>query len=132
PRTRAIIAIDPFGLVAENAPLEAVARDAGAALIADAACSLGGRNGAGVPGGGYGDVATFSFHPRKIITSGEGGALLTDREDLAAILRGLRNHGQERRGVFSRTATNARLADTAAALGRSQLHRLETMLTERR
>ena len=132
PRTRALVSVDTFGLVAEAAPLEALCREAGIVLVTDAACSLGGHDGEQRPGGGYGVLGTFSFHPRKIITTGEGGAIVCDDDALAVTLRGLRNHGQQERGRFARAGTNARLPEMAAALGSSQLERLDAMLAERR
>jgi perosamine synthetase len=131
PRTRALISIDTLGLVAEAAPLEALCADAGIALIADAACSLGGADSQGRPGGGYGVLATFSFHPRKVITTGEGGAVLCDDDALAGALRTLRHQGMAAPGVFARPGTNARLPELAAAIGSAQMARLDAMLRER-
>lgn len=131
-RTRAIISVDAFGVVAEAAALEALARAAGVLLIGDAACSLGGFDSAGVPGGGYGVIATYSFHPRKAITTGEGGALVCDDDDMASRLRQLRNQGQMGRGEFVRAGTNARMDEISAAIGCTQIARLDAMLTERR
>ncbi|MCG8422974.1 MAG: DegT/DnrJ/EryC1/StrS family aminotransferase [Proteobacteria bacterium] len=133
--TRAMISIDMFGLVAEAGPLQRLAEQAGIVLIDDAACSLGGCDSAGVPGGGYGALATFSFHPRKVITTGEGGAVVCDDADLAAGLRELRNHGQSFAATggrrFARVGTNARLAEVAAAIGCVQLDQLDRMQRER-
>jgi dTDP-4-amino-4,6-dideoxygalactose transaminase len=131
-RTRGVISIDQLGLCAEAAALEAVTREHGVWLLDDAACGLGSTDSAGVPGGGYGRVATLSFHPRKVITTGEGGALLTDDDVLAASLRALRDHGQRRKGELARVGTNGRLGEVAAAIGTAQLDRLEAMLAERR
>jgi perosamine synthetase len=132
PRTRGIISIDQLGLCAEAAALEAIALEHGVWLLDDAACGLGSNDCAGVPGGGYGRVATLSFHPRKVVTTGEGGALLTDDDVLAASLRALRNHGPLRRGELTRVGTNARLGEMAAAVGSAQMDRLDAMLSERR
>lgn len=131
-KSRAIVSIDQFGLVAEHAPLAELAARNGLELIDDAACALGGVSATGVPGGGYGVIATLSFHPRKLVTTGEGGAVLTDDETLARELRALRNHGQSAPGRFERLGTNARLSELAAAIGRAQLERLDTVLAERR
>lgn len=131
-RTRALISVDSLGLVAEVEPLRALCHDAGIALIDDAACALGGSDSQGILGGGYGVLGTFSFHPRKVITTGEGGAIVCDDDDLARRLRALRNHGQETRGRFERAGTNARLPEVAAAMGCVQLERLDAMLDERR
>jgi perosamine synthetase len=131
-RSRAIVSIDQFGLVAEPDPLAELAARNGLDLIDDAACALGGTSAGGVPGGGYGVIATLSFHPRKLVTTGEGGAVLTDDGGLAGELRRLRNHGQSAPGRFERLGTNARLSELAAAIGRVQLERLDAALAERR
>ena len=131
-RTYAVISLDAFGAVAECADLLALRARHGFHLIDDAACSLGGFASDGVAGGGYGDLAVLSFHPRKLITTGEGGAVLCDDAELAAYLRQLRNQGQARRGHFVRLGTNARLSEMAAAIGVSQLQRLPGFLSERR
>lgn len=129
---RALISIDTLGVVAEAAPLEALCREAGIALIADAACSIGGADSQGRPGGGYGALAIHSFHPRKVITTGEGGAVLCDDDGLAEAVRALRHQGQAAPGRFARPGTNARMPELAAALGCVQMERLEAMLRERR
>jgi dTDP-4-amino-4,6-dideoxygalactose transaminase len=129
---RAVVSIDQLGLVAESAPLCAFAAATGQWVLADSACALGGADSRGVPGGGYGRLAILSFHPRKIITTGEGGAVLCDDDDLAGAVRELRNLGQAAPGRFVRAGTNARLSEVAAALGRAQLARLDAHLAERR
>ncbi|MEM9493435.1 MAG: DegT/DnrJ/EryC1/StrS family aminotransferase, partial [Myxococcota bacterium] len=134
PATVALVSVDTFGLVAEAEPLRQLVADAGIALIDDAACSLGGRDSAGVPGGGYGVAGSLSFHPRKVITTGEGGAVVCDDSELAETLRQLRNQGQSfgpdgRR--FARVGSNARLGEMAAAIGCVQLGRLDALLRER-
>jgi perosamine synthetase len=128
-RTRAAIVIDQFGFPARQAEL----RDAleGLVVIEDAACALGSR-GELVPCGGFGAISCLSFHPRKIVTTGEGGACLTDDAALAARLRALRNHGQSAPGVFVAAAGNHRLTDFAAALGAAQLNRLDAEIDARR
>ena len=131
-RPRAIISIDQLGLPAESAPLERVQAASEVPVIADAACGLGGADSTGRPGGGSGRVAILSFHPRKMITTGEGGALLCDDDGLAAALRELRNHGQDAPGSFRRAGTNARLSELAAAVGCAQLARMDEMVAERR
>jgi perosamine synthetase len=128
-RTRAAIVIDQFGFPARQAEL----RDAleGLVVIEDAACALGSR-GEVVPCGGFGVISCLSFHPRKIVTTGEGGACLTDDDALAARLRSLRNHGQSSPGVFVAAAGNQRLTDFAAALGAAQLAGLDAEIDARR
>jgi perosamine synthetase len=108
-------------------------------VIADAAHSLGATRG-GRPVGTLADMTVLSLHPAKIMTTGEGGAVLTDRDDLAERLRRFRNHGistelSERRDwtyAMVELGYNYRLTDIAAALGSSQIRRLDEFLTRRR
>jgi perosamine synthetase len=132
PRPRAVVSIDQLGLPCESEPLARLERAAGVPLVSDAACGLGGADSSGAPGGAGGRIAVLSFHPRKIITTGEGGALLCDDDGLAAELRERRNHGQDGPGSFRRIGTNARLSEVAAAIGSAQLARLDDMVAERR
>jgi perosamine synthetase len=126
--TRAAIVIDQFGNPARAEEI----RDALGALpiIEDAACALGSRfvNG---PCGSLGKVSCLSFHPRKILTTGEGGMCLTDDDDVAEKLRTLRNHGQLS-GEFVVAAGNSRMTEIAAALGLVQLQRLDEIVARRR
>jgi len=126
--TKAAIVIDQFGNPARAAQI----RDALGALpiVEDAACALGSRFTDG-PCGSLGKVSCLSFHPRKILTTGEGGMCLTDDTDLADKLRMLRNHGQLG-GDFVVAAGNSRMTDIAAALGLAQLQRLDEILARRR
>jgi perosamine synthetase len=126
--TRAAIVIDQFG----NPVRAEQIRDALGALpiIEDAACALGSRF-AGGPCGSFGKVSCLSFHPRKILTTGEGGMCLTDDDDVAEKLRMLRNHGQLR-GEFVVAAGNSRMTEIAAALGLAQLQRLDEIVARRR
>lgn len=129
PRTRAVIAIDQFGVPADIPRIRAVARDVD--LVEDAACAIGASLG-GVPCGLLGDVGTYSFHPRKVITTGEGGMLVTRDADRAARLRALRNHGQTSPGVFPSEGPNARLSELHAALGVAQMAKLDAILLRRK
>jgi dTDP-4-amino-4,6-dideoxygalactose transaminase len=128
PATKAAIVIDQFG----NPARAAAIRDALGALpiIEDAACALGSRFASG-PCGSLGKVACLSFHPRKIVTTGEGGMCLTDDDGVADKLRMLRNHGQLR-GEFVVAAGNHRMTEMAAALGLAQLQRLDDIVARRR
>lgn len=129
PRTKAVIAIEQFGNPARHAELLRLA--AGIPLIVDAACSLGSSY-AGAPCGSHGLIACTSFHPRKVITTGEGGACLTDDAQLAARLRTLRNHGQLEPGRFACASGNYRLTELQGAIGSVQLTKLESICTARR
>jgi dTDP-4-amino-4,6-dideoxygalactose transaminase len=127
PRTRAIIAVDLFG---RPAPVEQLP-DA-VPVLEDAAGALGARR-QGRPCGSLGVLGCLSFHPRKIVTTGEGGAVVTDDPELADEIRRLRHHGIEPRGEFeiARPGLNYRLSDILCAVGLSQLARLDELLEAR-
>lgn len=142
PATKAIIPVDYAGHPADYPALRAIADAAPAGevlLIADAAHSLGATLD-GRPVGTLADLTVLSLHPAKILTTGEGGAVLTDRDDLADALRRFRNHGistelGERRDwtyAMVELGYNYRLTDIAAALGSSQIRRLDAFLARRR
>lgn len=128
PLTAAAIVVDQFGCPARVAEAERALPDL--PLIVDAACSLGSHDGE-LPCGRRGVIACLSFHPRKVVTTGEGGMCLTDSDALAERLRVLRNHGQLTPGVFQRGAGNERMSELAGALGSVQLGRLDGMLQAR-
>jgi len=127
-KTSAAIMIDQFG---NPARADEIREGLGALpIIEDAACALGSRFLDG-PCGSLGKISCLSFHPRKIVTTGEGGLCLTDDDDLAEQLRMLRNHGQLR-GEFVVAAGNFRMTEIGAALGLAQLQRLPEILARRR
>jgi perosamine synthetase len=125
PKVAALIAIDQFGVPARHAALGSVP------LIEDAACAIGSTID-GRACGSFGVVSCLSFHPRKVLTTGEGGMCLTDDDAIAARLRTLRNHGQRAAGVFDEASGNHRLTEVAAAIGLVQLSRLDRALGRRR
>lgn len=140
--TRAIVGVDYAGQPADWAALGALARERNLRLVADACHALGASDG-GKPVGSLADVSTFSLHPVKPITSGEGGIATTDDEALATRMRVFRNHGitsdhrqRERTGEFAyemvELGFNYRLTDLQCALGISQLGRLDTFTARRR
>lgn len=134
PRTRAIMVVHEFGLMADMEPLLALAGRHRLPLIEDAACALGATQG-GLPAGRGGVAGSFSLHPRKTITSGEGGVLVTEDPELAEQYRILRNHGisqRDGRMEFVAPGYNYRMTDFQAALALSQLRRLPDMLAVRR
>ena len=113
--------VDPFGEPADLARAESLARENSLLLIEDAACALGAHR-EGRRCGSWAGAACFSFHPRKIITTGEGGMITTADGELADRLRLLRNHGGARAEVgmtFERHGFNYRLSELQAALGRA-------------
>lgn len=127
PGTRLLVAIDQFGCPAREEILTL-----GVPVLEDAACALGSVFASGRPCGSLGLASCLSFHPRKLVTTGEGGAVLTDDEGLAQTLRELRNHGQRVPGEFARAAGNARLGELQAAMGLAQLEKLDAMIEARR
>lgn len=142
PRTRAIVAVHLFGLPAPMDELLAIARRHGLAIIEDAACAVGSCY-RGRPVGAIGDIGCFSFHPRKVITTGEGGMVTTTRADLASRVRSLRNHGATglppgldpsrpyAMATFDILGYNLRLSDIQAAVGVAQMGKLDRLLAER-
>ena len=141
-RTRAILPVDYAGHPADYHALRSIADDAPGGrltIIADASHSLG-ATWRGRAVGTLADMTVLSLHPAKILTTGEGGAVLTDRDDLADRLRRFRNHGIESELAARRDWTyemvelgyNYRLTDIGAALGSSQMTRLELFLATRR
>jgi perosamine synthetase len=145
PRTRAILAVHQIGLPAEMDELSALARARGLHLVEDAACAIGSSYQGRRIGKPFGAAAAFSFHPRKLLTTGEGGMITTDDTELAARLRRLRHHGMSvtdldrhaakdryRRETYAEVGYNFRMTDLQAAVGMVQLERLEPMLARRR
>lgn len=129
-KTRAIIPVHEFGLACDAESVNYIAAKHGLHVIEDAACALGARqNGKLV--GSFGVLSSFSLHPRKSITSGEGGVLLTNDDTIAKKLRQLRNHGiQMENGQmnFVEAGFNYRMTDFQAALAWSQFQRLNSIL----
>jgi dTDP-4-amino-4,6-dideoxygalactose transaminase len=132
PRTCAIVSVDQFGMLADYEALGRLAAGAGVPLVEDAACALGARDRAGRAAGSFGAVGCMSFHPRKIITTGEGGAVMGNDLALLERVRELRHHGQSAPGRFVRIGLNFRLAEPAAAIGVAQLERLTGLIAERK
>lgn len=131
PRTRAVMAVHLFGRPVDWEALE-TATPQEVALLEDAAGALGARY-RGTPCGALGLVGCLSFHPRKIVTTGEGGAVTTDEDEIADAIRRLRHHGIAPDGDFDIAAPgfNYRLPDVLCALGIPQLARLEELLRAR-
>jgi len=128
-RTRAVMAVHLFGRPVDWEALEtAVPQDV--LLVEDAAGALGARY-RGTPCGALGIAGCLSFHPRKIVTTGEGGAVTTDEPELDAAVRRLRHHGWETLGEMSAPGYNYRLPDLLCAIGIPQVDRLEQLLAAR-
>jgi len=134
--TRALVVVHQFGFAADMDPIMEIAEKYGLAVIEDAACSLGSTY-RGRQTGGFGVVACLSFHPRKVITTGEGGMVLTDSDEMAQRLRSLRNHGlaaveKDAQPRCAEAGYNYRMTDIQAAIGIIQLGKLEEIIRQRR
>ena len=143
PRTRAVVAVHQGGMPFDTAALRKAADGWGVALVEDAACAAG-STAYGLPAGAGAAVAAWSFHPRKLITTGEGGMVTLDDADRARRLRRLREHGmnvsaadrhasaQPVLEAYLETAYNYRMTDIQAAVGLVQLGRLGGLVAQRR
>ena len=142
-RTRAILPVDQFGLAADLHAINALARAHGLAVIEDAAPALG----AAIDGkrvGSISPVTCFSFHPRKTITSAEGGMIVTDSDEVAERARLMRSHAASVSDLarhesddvvvesYPEAGFNFRMSDLHAAVGLAQLDRLEWLIERRR
>jgi dTDP-4-amino-4,6-dideoxygalactose transaminase len=133
-RTRAVMPVDLFGLAAPLEEISEVCRRRGLVLIEDAACALGASR-AAARCGSFGAASVISFHPRKVITTAEGGMVLTDDAGPAAKVRLLRNHGMDRREgkpEFVMPGFNMRMNEIQACLGLAQMQRIDEMIEARR
>ncbi len=143
-KVKAIMPVHQFGLPCDLDAISRIAKRYGLAVIEDAACALGASY-KSKRIGGWGNTACFSFHPRKIMTTGEGGMLVTDDMSCAQAARILRNHGSGlsamkkhamRRGApaedYGVLGYNYRLTDLQAAIGIEQLSKLPKILSQRR
>src|SRR5262249_1923483 len=142
PRTKAVIPVHLFGLCADMEAIRAVLRP-DIRIIEDAACAAG-ASWQGKSAGALGDLGVFSFHPRKSITTGEGGMVTTNDDKLAERAKMLRNHGasvseeERHRGPrpyllpeFDLLGFNYRMTDLQGAVGLVQLKKLDRFITER-
>ena len=141
-RTKAILAVNLFGLAADLPRLQEIAKRNEIELIEDAACSLGGTI-AGRQSGTFGRLGCFSFHPRKSITTGEGGMIVGNSRSDETLLRSLRSHGVKANstapggkpydlGDFDKLGYNYRLTDLQAAIGLAQMRKLDGIIERRR
>ena len=143
PRTRLALPVDQLGLPCDMDAIRETLAGRDVALLDDAACAIGSRN-RGRPVGSLAPITVFSLHARKLVTTGEGGMIVTDDGDLAARLRRLRHQGMslsdyERHSLSPTTyesypeiGYNFRITDIQAAIGRAQLAKLDLMLARRR
>ncbi|XEC32517.1 DegT/DnrJ/EryC1/StrS family aminotransferase [Streptomyces fradiae] len=142
-RTRAVLVVHQAGVPADVAALRAACEGWGLPLVEDAACAIGST----VDGGSVGRgalLAAWSFHPRKLLTTGEGGMVTTDDAEWAARLRRLREHGMNVSAAdrhasgkpvlesYLETGFNYRMTDIQAAVGLAQLEKLDALVARRR
>ena len=147
-RTKAVIAVHQMGMPCDMASITNIAKDHGLAVIEDAACAVGSEilwnnqwHKIGTP---HGDIVCFSFHPRKIMTTGEGGMLTTRERSMDEAFRLLRQHGmnvsdkerhtstQVRFESYTMVGYNFKMTDIQAAIGREQLNKLPELIAKRR
>lgn len=133
PRTRAILMVHVYGLPVDVGPVLEIAARHGLRLIEDAA-QMHGQTYRGRPCGSFGDVSTFSFYPNKLVTTGEGGMIVTDDDELAHTCASLRNlcFQSERRFVHERLGWNLRMTNLQAAIGLAQIERLDEFVGRKR
>jgi perosamine synthetase len=144
PRTVGILPVHLFGLPADMDAVMEVVQSHGLWVVEDAACALGATYG-GRPVGALGDAGCFSFHPRKSVTTGEGGLIATNRVDIAEAAVSLRDHGASRSDLarhessgrfllssYDRLGFNFRMTDIQGALGSVQMDRFAGILAAKR
>ncbi|MEU4037245.1 DegT/DnrJ/EryC1/StrS family aminotransferase [Streptomyces collinus] len=143
PRTKAVLAVHQGGVPADVAALRAACAEWDLPLVEDAACAIGSTAG-GKPVGHGALLAAWSFHPRKVVTTGEGGMITTDDAQWAARLRRLREHGMNASAAerhasdkpvlesYLEVGFNYRMTDVQAAIGLVQLGKLDAMVNRRR
>ena len=143
-RTKAVLVVHQIGLPAELNTLQEIAARRGLTLIEDAACAIGAEYVGELIGKPIGEMACFSFHPRKIMTTGEGGMITTSDDQLAERLRRLRQHAMSVSDVarhnakqiatetYDEVGFNYRMTDIQAAVSIAQLNRLPELLQRRR
>jgi perosamine synthetase len=144
PRTKAILAVHQIGLPAPLTEIRDIASRRGLLVIEDAACAIGSRYKDQRIGMPHTSMACFSFHPRKVLTTGEGGMITTCDKELAARIRGLRQHAMTVSDLtrhnsstvvmesYDEVGYNYRMTDLQAAIGLVQLERIEEMIHRRR
>ena len=142
-KTKAVMPVHQMGLPVDLDPIMDLCEKRGLVLIEDAACAIGSEY-KGKKIGGHGNIACFSFHPRKIITTGEGGMITTNDPEIAERLRKLRHHGMSVSDVerhdskkivierYFEIGYNYRMTDIQAAIGIEQLKRLPFIIKRRR
>lgn len=133
-KTRAVLAIHQFGNPSEMGEIMKIAEEKDIDVFEDSACSLGAMY-EGKPLGGIGKAAALSFHPRKIISTGEGGAVVTNDSEIAEAVAQIRNHGITKiaeKKVMTELGFNYRMPEMSAALGNAQIKKLPEIIRKRK
>jgi perosamine synthetase len=133
PRTKAILPVDVFGVAADMDAIWTIARRHNLRVLEDS-CEALGATYKGRPCGTLGEAGLFGFYPNKQMTTGEGGMIVTNHDDIAFMARSLRNQGRDPGGgwlAHPRLGYNYRMTDLQAALGTVQMHRLDEFLAQR-
>tara|TARA_B100001287_G_scaffold106033_1_gene89241 strand:+ start:23454 stop:24566 length:1113 start_codon:yes stop_codon:yes gene_type:complete len=131
PKTKAIMPVHEFGLTANMQKIKEIADKNSLYIIEDAACALGAKDN-NVFAGAIGEIACFSFHPRKTITCGEGGLITTNNDSIAKKLKQLRNHGIEfinDKMEFVVPGFNYRMTDFQASILNSMFERFDDIIS---
>ena len=133
PKTKAILPVEVFGNTACFDEYEKIAREKNLLMIEDCCEALGGSLN-NRPAGNFGECGVFAFYPNKQITTGEGGMIVTDREDIRDMCVSLRNQGRATEAwlAHARLGYNYRMSDITAAIGEVQVGRLDEILDKRR
>ncbi len=132
-KTKTIMAVHQVGLPADMDSIIGIAKKNNLLVIEDAACSLGATY-RGKQTGSFGNIACFSFHPRKSITTAEGGMVVTNNKKIYELLKSLRSHGVIKRGneeSYPYLGYNFRMTDVHAAIGLAQFKKLDYLLAKR-
>jgi perosamine synthetase len=134
-QTKAVIPVSIFGNPLDYDQLNRIKEEYGIYVVEDAACSIGARYD-GVPVGNLADISVFSFHPRKFITTGEGGLITTNNTEWAEWMDsykrfGMASHESRSGTLFERIGTNYKLSDIQAAVGLIQMKHIEPLLAKR-
>jgi dTDP-4-amino-4,6-dideoxygalactose transaminase len=135
PQTKCIMPVSLFGNPIDIAPIEKLQEEHGFSIVEDAACSAGARRGERRTGS-MADMTSFSFHPRKVITTGEGGMVTTSSDEFADLSRSIKMFGMTAvpggLSNFTRPGTNYKLSDILGAIGVVQLGKIDEIVARRR
>lgn len=129
-KTKVIMPVHQIGLPAEMKHISKIAKKHNLRIIEDAACALGAQY-HGKKIGSLSELTCFSFHPRKIITTGEGGMITTDNKNMCEKAKSYRSHGVNVSGRYDIPGFNFRMTDIQAAIGIEQMKKLNYLITER-